>query len=350
MEVRLALTGFGNVGQGVAHLLVERPEVYRDRYGVDLVLTGVADRGGSAVNPSGLDLAALFEAKRSQGTVAAAPGGHAGLAGEAFLDLAAAQVLLEASSTNFENAEPGWSYVLAALGRNMDVVLASKGALVLHFQELMEQARVRDLRVLFSATIGAPLPVIELAERVLIGNDILGFEGIVNATSNQILEAMSNGATYEEGVKQAQELGIAETDPTLDVDGWDAAAKAAIIADAVLGAALRLEDVQRHGMRDVTREELEQARQQNQRVKLVARVMRRDGGFEATVGPERRDRSDSIGRLEGGQMSITYFTHPLGTVNTTIEGGAGGLQTALTMLRDVVNLARDRGWASPSPR
>lgn len=344
-EIRLALTGFGNVGRGVAEILRDNSNWYVDAYGLRLVLTGVADRGGAAVSPDGLQPSDLLAAKRGHGTVAASPGGRPGLAGDAFLDAAGAQLLLEGASTNFKDAEPGWSYARGALRRGMDVVLASKGALVLYFDQLMQEARKAGRVVRYSATIGAPLPILELADRALVGVHILELQGIVNATANQILTSMSEGATYEEGVRAAQEAGVAETDPTLDVDGWDAAAKVVILAHSLFGAPLRLEDVAREGIRGIDAAELENAGRTGQTYKLVARIARDENGVRAAVGPELRPLNDPLGRLRGQEMGVVFRTDRLGDVASTVEG-TGGLSTALTVLRDVVNLARERGWTS----
>lgn len=346
MDVRLAMTGFGNVGQGVAALLAEHEKDYRRRYGVRLLLTGVADRGGAAVDVGGLDPRLLLRAKATDGTVAAAAGGSPGLAGGEFLDRSSAQVLIEAASTSFEDAEPGWSYAREAIARSMDLVLASKGALVLYYDALMGEAHRADRKVYFSGTTGAPLPVLEIAERALVGAEITGFDGIVNATTNQILTSMAEGMTYDEGVREAQRVGIAETDPTLDVDGWDAAAKAVIIARAVLGASIGLEDVRREGIRGVTAEQLRAAQVEGQTIKLVARVRKTGGTVEARVSPELRPLADALGRLRGQEMGIVFHTDPLGEVAAAVQQ-TGGIPTALTVLRDVINLARARGWSSP---
>lgn len=343
-EIRLALTGFGNVGQGVARLIRDDGNELERVHGVRLVLTGVADRGGAAVLPGGLNPGALLETKAREGTVASGIGGQKGLRGEAFLDAASADVLLEGSSTNFVDAEPGWSYAAGALRRHMDVVLASKGALVLHFDDLMDEATRADRRVLFGGTIGAPLPILELADRALIGAGIRGIEGIVNATTNQILTTMATGAGYEEGVRAAQEAGVAETDPTLDVDGWDAAAKAVILARTLFGASLALDDVERTGIRDLTPQELGAAQESGETYKLIARVRRDGAAVLATVAPERRSLNDPLGRLTGTQMGVVFTTERLGAVSASVED-TGGVPTALTVLRDVVNLARERGWA-----
>jgi homoserine dehydrogenase len=351
MDVRLAVTGFGNVGQGLATLLQQHSEEYVDRYGVRLLLTGVADSGGGAVDPAGLEPADLLQAKQAHGTVAAAARGRPGLRGEDFLSAASGHVFVEAASTNFIDAEPGWSYIRSALQRDMDVVLASKGALALHWRDLMTMAAERGRIVFYSATVGAPLPSLQVADRALLGAEILAFEGILNGTTHQILTAMAQGATYEEGVRQAQEIGIAETDPTLDVDGWDAAAKVAIVANAVFGANLRLDDVARQGIRGVTAADLEHARSRGQRIKLIGRAQRRDRTVTASVAPEPRDSSDALGRLRGDDMGIVFLVEPLGRMAITIESGGhgGGISTAMTVLRDVLNLARDRAWSTPSP-
>lgn len=341
MRLRLALTGFGNVGQGVTALLRDHWSEYKSRYGVDLILVGIADRGGAAILDQGINLARILEGKAAHGTVAAGDSGVPGLAGKEFLERANADVLLEAASTNFDDAEPGWSYVTEALNRGMDIVLASKGALVLHFAELMERAQRAKRTVKFAGTVGAPLPVLELAERVLVGARIDGFEGILNATTNQILTSMEEGASYEEGVRRAQAIGIAETDPTLDVDGWDAAAKAVIVANAVLGGNLQLEDVKREGIRSVTRADLGEAAQRGETIKLIVRVERRNGVISAQVAPETRTLNDDLGRLRNAEMGLVYHTRPLGKVTATVQQ-TGGIPTALTVLRDVINLTRNR--------
>jgi homoserine dehydrogenase len=208
----------------------------------------------------------------------------------------------------------------------------------------MVQARDREVGVRFGGTVGAPLPVLEITERVLIGARISSVAGILNGTTNQILTAMARGASYDEGVRQAQEIGIAETDPTLDVDGWDAAAKAVIVANAVLGGKLHLSDVGRTGIRDITAGDLEEAGRQGETIKLVARVRVDERGVSAEVKPERHSVNSFLGRLDGANMGVSFRTEPLGDLNLSIEesgsGVSGGISTALTVLRDVVNLTR----------
>lgn len=345
MDVKIALTGFGNVGQGLATLLADNAVEYEKRYGVRLLLTGVTDRGGAAVNPDGLDPRSLLDAKLNAGSVTRHGDGGQNLAPGRFLEAAQANILVEAASTNFQDAEPGWSYVRAALERRMDVVLASKGCLALYWSRLFDLARREGRAVLYSATVGAPVPGLQMAERVLVGTRIDGFDGILNGTTHQILTSMSEGSSYEEGVKLAQEMGIAETDPTLDVDGWDAAAKVAIVANTVYGTELGLEDVEREGIRAVTASDLALARQSGERIKLIASARRGEAGVELSVKPARVPADSPLGRLRGDGMGIVFYTVPTGTMSATFESGgySGGLVTAMTCLRDVFNLVADRG-------
>lgn len=348
MDIRLAVTGFGNVGQGLALLLDRHGEDYVNRYGARLLLTGVVDRSGAAVDPTGLTPSSLTTVKRERKELAHHELGVAGLNGDHFLERAKADILIEAASTNFVDAEPGWTYVQRALDRSMDVVLASKGSLALHFGEMMHRAREVERNVLYSATVGAPVPALELADRVLTGTEILSFEGIFNGTTHQILTAMAAGSSYDDGVRQAQQMGIAETDPTLDVDGWDAAAKVVIVANTVFGANFRIEDVRRQGIREIQTADIEAAAAKGQVIKLIGRARRSQARIDLEVLPEARGISDALGRLRGDDMGIVYHTEPLGEMACTIHsaGHGGGISTAMTVLRDVFNLARDRGWTT----
>ena len=352
MDVRLAMTGFGNVGRGVAQLLMEHRDEYETRHGIRLILTGVADRGGTAIDPKGLNESELFLAKSEHGSVGHSETGVAPTGDESFLARSKADVFVEASSTNFNDAEPGWSHIREALGLRMDVVLASKGALVLYFSELMELASAAGTSVSYSATIGAPLPILDIARRSLVGVTITGFEGVLNSTANVILAVMAQGKSYDEGVKVAQDLGVAETDPTLDVDGWDAAAKAAIVANTFYGSSLGIGDVTRSGIRDVSPGDIDAARRSGAALKLVSRATRHNGEVVARVGVEARAKDDPLGRLDGSEMGAVLHTDRLGDFTATVEntaGISGGVATANTVLRDVFNLARERGWTSTPP-
>jgi homoserine dehydrogenase len=163
---------------------------------------------------------------------------------------------------------------------------------------------------------------------------------------------MSQGLTYDQGVRRAQDAGIAETDPTLDVDGWDAAAKAAILANTIFGSTLTVFDVRREGIRGVTPEELRSAASVSETVQLIARGSQTTEGVEASVAPERRPLNDALGRLSGDGMGVVFAVEPLGKLSAAVEGGihGGGISTAMTVLRDILNLARDRGWNQPQPR
>ena len=335
----------------MAELLAKHRDEYQSRFGVRLLLTGVADRGGTVVDAAGLNEATILQRKQESGSVTGQNPRAGEPVGVDFLTGSRANVLIEAASTNFEDAEPGWSLIKSALNLDLDVVLASKGALVLYYSELMALAASKGRTVSHSATIGAPLPVLDLINRTLVGTQILGSEGVLNSTANVILQSMIDGSSYDEGVRVAQEMGIAETDPALDVDGWDAAAKAAIVANAAFGSSLGIADVAREGIRSVPAAEIEAAAGRDETLRLLSMGKLRDGQVVAEVRVVRRPRSHPLGRLRGSEMGVLFQTDPLGDFTATVEnsGAGGGIATASTVLRDVLNLASLRGWNEERP-
>ncbi len=194
---------------------------------------------------NGLDPAALLAHKLAGGSAASFPSGGQDRA--TAIDVLAqvrAHVLLEASPVNLRDAQPALGTVLAALDRGLNVVLANKAPLALYFQEVQRAAAVNGARLAFSATVCGGLPVVNVGQRDLVAAEISRVEGIFNSTSNYILTQMTAGRSYADALAEAQRRGIAETDPTLDVDGWDTANKLTIVANAVLGFPATVRDVQ----------------------------------------------------------------------------------------------------------
>ena len=247
-EHRIALTGFGSVGASLAGILAGRPDL-------PMKLTLVGDRGGIAVSPDGLDPEELLAAKSSGSVANHKFGVGAPLTAER-LEQSAATVLVEAASTNFEDGQPGWGFVQMAFQIGIDVVLASKGPLVRHWDRLHDLAREQGLRVGYSATHGAPLPVITMGRTGLAGSTISGLRALFNSTTGLLLEHMEQGLTLAEASAAVARDGVAETNPALDIEGWDAAAKCVIVARSLFGGNLELEDVARKGIEGLSTSEV----------------------------------------------------------------------------------------------
>lgn len=343
--VRFLLTGLGNVGVPLLEILQSRASLLMERYRLELLPVGLADSGGAAVSPHGLDLAAVLAVKRARRSVASLPGvGRPGMSGRALVREAKADLLLEATPTNLKDGQPGLDITRDALMRGMPAVLASKGPLVLGFREL---ARLSDLEspgrppLRFSGAAGAAMPLVSLGRGDLALGKLGRFEGVLNNTSQLLLSRMSQGQPYDAALKEAQALGIAETDPALDVDGWDTASKLVILANAVMRVPTVLSDVAVTGMRGVTREQLDAARAMGGQVLLLARgEPLGEDRWEWSVRPTAVDAAHPLARLGPMEMGAV-FRSDLHGVNTIINAEQGARGTGAAMLKDVLEIFPD---------
>lgn len=337
-----ALIGFGNVGRALAGLLLEVGQSVEDTQGVAIRLVLVADRSGIAVDPAGLDLQTLLDVKAKTGSVAAYPdGGRPGVDAATVLPDLHAHLLFEASPTSVQTGEPGLSYIRAALERGMHVVNANKGPLVVAYHDLHALAEQRGVALRNSGTVGAPLPTLDLLRYSLHGAVVESIEAIPNGTTNYILSLMERGRTFEEGLEAAQDAGIAEPDPSLDIDGWDSAAKIMIMASAFMGVRASLSAVAVEGIAQIGAPEVVRARADGVTLKLLATARRTSNGVELAVAPTRLDLDHPLARLHDTGMGVVLTTDILGTIVLTVEGDAP-LGTAQSMLRDAVNIGRGR--------
>jgi homoserine dehydrogenase len=336
--VRLAMVGLGNVGRRLLELMDVKRDWLRDHYDLELVVAGVVDRSGAALSPNGLTLKEVLGLKRGKkGAAGYAQAGHAGMTPLELVRQAGADILVELSLTNLKDGEPGLGAIREALHRKMSVVTANKGPLVLAYQELAALARENGVRLLHSAAVTGGLPTLNIGTRDLGAATIEKFEGVVNGTTNYILTRMSEGRSYDEALKHAQDIGMAEADPTLDVDGWDAANKLVIIANAVLRRPTVLKDVTVQGIRGVTKKDLEQAMEHRQAIKLIALAEKMGDDYELSVRPTRLERSHPLAKVGAGMMGMMYHTDINGTIFAAIEEH-DPYPTAAAVLRDIVNV------------
>ncbi len=241
--VRVALIGLGNVGRAFLGLMSEKRDVLARHYGVELVLTGAADSKAAVLNANGIDHEALGAHKTGGQTLTTFPNAVPGLGVCQMAERVEADVVLGAAAVNLRTGQPGLESTLMALGRGISVVLADKGPLVHAYTELQAAAQEHGAQLAFSATVCGALPVVNIGQRDLAACRFHRVRGIFNSTSNYILDAMRRGESYDDALRQAQEEGVAEADPTLDVEGWDTANKLVIIANAILGQSCTLTDV-----------------------------------------------------------------------------------------------------------
>lgn len=341
--MRIALVGFGSVGRAFASLLSDRRDDLYARQGLRVSLVAAVDSRGAAIAPHGLDVAALLEAKARAGTVAATPAHGVpierfGSPDRLIADLAA-DVLVEASPSNIDNPLPALATLRAGMSRGMHAVTVNKAPLALAMSALNELAEHNRVMLRFSGAVGAGTPVLSTARALARGDVIQSVRAILNGTTNFILWSMAErGASYADALAQAQRMGLAETDPSADVDGIDAAVKIVILANSVMGLDVRFDQVERQGIRDVTPHRLRDAAARGRSVKLIARIdaPTNDGPARLSVRPEEIDRHSPLDVPETGN-AVQFSTRTAGEV-TLVGSGAGGPQTAVAILRDLVDI------------
>jgi homoserine dehydrogenase len=331
----LCLLGFGNVGRALVPLLLEKSDEMRERFGVGWRVTGVATRRmGWLAAPEGFTTEELLS---GQITSRVSPGPQ-DVGG--WLAAARCDVLFETTSLEPLTGEPAVTHARAALEHGAHVVTANKGTVVHAYRELSELARSRGVRFMFEATVADCLPVFSLFRETLPTARLLGFEGLLNSTSNLVLETMAAGGTFDEGVRRAQELGCAETDPTYDVEGWDSAVKVCALANVLMGAALKLEEVKREGIRSLDAAAARAAQTEGRPFKLVARTQRdEDGRIEATVRPEQVEPRGPFAGVAGATLVIHFKLDVLPGL-TVVAHDPNLRSTAYGLLADFINAVR----------
>ncbi len=336
--VRVALVGLGNVGRGFLSLMIQKHEVLASRYGLNLKLTAVADSSGAVIDGRGIDPETLLQHKTAKGGIGSFPyGGKPGLAPVDVVHRSKADVLLDASPVNLQTGQPGLDCVRAALQEGWHVVLANKAPLVLAYRELMRLAHSQNCRIGFSATVCGALPVVNTGQRDHIAVRYTKIEGIFNSTSNYILTAMEAGESFAGAVRQAQEEGVAETDPTLDVEGWDTANKLVILANSVLQFPCTLHDVEVRGIRGIGPEDLRRARAHGEVIKLLAVALPFGDAYRLSVHPARLPITHPLASVNGWEMGVVWHTDIMGVQFAKVDE-RGAVPTAAAMLRDLVNL------------
>lgn len=330
--MRLILLGFGVVGQSFVKLLLSHSTDLYNEYGIKPKVVACADNGGIVTCDQGLDLDRLLNVKKKKKSII-----HYGAKGNRseILDVIEnidAEVVIELTPTNIVDGEPGKNHIISAMKSGKNVITVNKGPLALEFPSLMELAEYNRIAFKFSGTVGGGTPILEFAKRCLKGDRIISFEGILNGTTNYILSKMYEGLNFSEALLDASEKGYAEKDPTLDVDGFDAVAKLVIASNFVMNMKSTMKDVSREGIRDVKPSQVLTERKNGNAIKLIASC----DGKNLVVKPKPVSMKDPI-CVDGILNAITFTCQHSGQ-QTIIGKGAGGMETASAILRDLIDI------------
>ena len=332
--MRIILCGFGVVGQSFAKLLESRSEDLYARYGLKPRIVGVFDRNGSANDPSGLDTSKLIDVKKKYGSVNRYSGAFDNTSGTQNINNLEAEVLIEATESNYKDAEPGMTHIIDAMKRGMHVISVNKGPLALAFPSLMELADYNHVLFRFSGTVGGGTPILDFAKNSLRGERIVSFDGILNGTTNYILTNMADGMSFDDALDDAKKKGYVEADESLDLDGLDAAAKLVILANWIMGMKVTMPDIKRTGIRNVDSDDIKHATEKNCAIKLIASCNK-----ELIVAPKAIAADDPL--CVSGTLNAISFTSEQSGTQTIIGRGAGGIETASSILRDLIDIRNE---------
>lgn len=330
--INVAMNGLGSVHKTLSGILKDKQLVLKEKYGIGFNVVIISDSSGVAINANGFDLDKIIAYKNSSGRVSGLPEYN----DKSFLDTLSnveVDLVWEASPVDFETGGEALEIARGALSNGISVVLANKGPVVKAHGELKELAENNDAGFKYSATVCGGLPILNIGERDMIAGDVSEFSGVFNGTCNFMLDALKNGMPFDAAVKEAQDVGAAEADPSLDIDGWDTAFKLLIIANHVLDARITLDDISVTGIRSITPEMIRTEESQGNTIKLIASY----DGVNYKVEPTVIAKDTFIGSCTGWEMGIEIHSDLYGIMYHKLYEKEP-VPTAASMLRDAVNI------------
>lgn len=336
MQIKLILAGYGTVGKEFVKLIHEKSTFIYKEFGIELLLVGINGRGVKLYQAEGICTDTLLTL------------GDGSVALHRYMELHPlhnenmhGHVFIESTPTNLQNGEPGKQYILEAIKEGMDIVSISKGALVTSFKEINEAARLANVRIRYSGATAAALPTLDIGQFSLAGCKIERIEGVLNGTTNYILTKMyEDNTTLEEALQNAQQKGIAETNPILDVSGMDSACKLLLLSNSLLYTEYTLDDVSVKGLENVSKQDIQKAKEEGKQIKLLARAYTDENEkVHLEVQPFTVDLNHSLAAVTGTEKGITFYTDTMGAVSS-IGGASNPRGAAAAALKDVINLYR----------
>ena len=337
---QLSLAGFGNVGQALARLLLRKRSLLESSYSIRFSITGIATgRHGTAIHPDGLDIEKALDLAARGENLAVLSKIPAPTSVIDFIRECPAQVLFENSPVNHHTGQPAVDHLKTALARGMHAITANKGPVVHAYAELQALAAANGARFLFESTVMDGAPIFSLFRGPLPAVELTGFFGILNSCTNLILGLMEQGQTFEQAVEYARSIGITETDPSADVDGWDAAIKVAALATVLMGIPTTPAEIDRTGIRAIQPAEIAAGLTAGRRWKLVCSARRTRDGLDARVAPQLVDAASPLYSINGTSSYVQFEMDTLPGLGI-VESNPGPVTTAYGLLADFINAVK----------
>lgn len=335
IQIKTALLGLGNVNIGLIKILQNKSNLIAEKHGLRFIITAVSDSTGIAVNSKGFPYDELINLKAVKGKVNQLTGYLPGIASESLPDYADASLLIESSPVNLLHGNPGLTATKRALEKGWKVVLANKAPVVFAFDELHILAKKNHTKLAFSATVCGGLPVINVVRRDMACASLRSVHGILNATTNHILNALENGGTMKDAIKEAQRVGAAEADPMHDVKGHDAANKLYIIIKSFTDFRGSIRDIETTGIQNLTYAHLKEAHQRGNKIKLIASALLDGQTWKLSVKPTEVKADSFLGQCDGWEMGIQFESDLYESISMKIYE-EDPLATSAAVLRDMI--------------
>lgn len=336
--VDLIIIGFGKVGQSLAEMLELRSAELRSNYGLDIKVLAIVDRGGATVSSAGVNLPKAVKTKRLMGSVSAMrDSGKLGLSALEVLEEVVGDIVVEITSTNLKAGEPGLTHIRKALSLGRHVVTTNKGSLALSLPYLIDLARKNGVFLRFSGAVGGAMPILDFAKRCLCGDKIESIRGVLNGTTNYILWRMAEEhLSASQALKEAQELGYTEENVLYDLDGLDAACKLVILANGIMNRKVSLKDVEIKGIREISLRDVLNTKKEGFAIRLIGSI-----NNKIKVSPEKIPRKDPL--CVDSALNAVAFKCAYSGKHILIGQGAGGKETACSIIRDIMDISQKCG-------
>ncbi len=347
MSHKIALIGFGTVGQGLCEILIDKKEILRTKYGFDGEVVAVSDPvKGSVYCANGLDIKQLLSLVTKGTTLEEYQCSHSdcqchfGWDALKTIRESNADTICELAFTNVETGQPAIDHCMAAFETGKNIVTSNKGPAAIDFAGMKALADENGAKFMIEGTVVSGTPIINLVQGPLAGCNISSIKGILNGTTNYILTQMEAGMEYSTALQKAQDLGYAEADPTGDVEGYDAMAKVIILANVVMATSITAKDVVREGITGITPAMIVEARDQNARWKLIGSIEKTADGINASVKPDLVPMTHPLAGIMDATNALTFSTDLMGDI-TIVGAGAGRTETGYSILTDILAIHRN---------
>ena len=327
--IKLAMIGYGNVGRAFTKMLEEKRTYLREQYDVEILVTAICTRSFGAI----LDLRGIDT------TAASLPPGIQEISALGVINKTDYDIMVELTPVNIATGQPAIEHIRCALNRGKHVITANKGPIAWAYRELRDLAEAHHVLFCHEGTVMDGVPVYNLMENCLKGCKIQEVKGIFNATTNYILNELEQGVSYEDAVREGQRRGFVEADPSLDVDGWDAAAKLTALMNVLMDVSITPLDIDRTGIRDITREDIMQAARNNQKIKLLCHGWLEGEKVYGCVKPTLVEKGNLYATINGTAAVVTMRTDLMGEVSIVEHVYEPEIdQTAYAILNDLIKI------------